>query len=107
MSHLDEELRAALRHEEPPPDLADRVLAHIKAQPAPKTAWWRVLWAPSVRWVAAAVAVSLLVAAGIEYRNQQQLRAEGDAAKARVMLALEIAGSKLHMAQKKVQELHE
>jgi hypothetical protein len=99
---FDDELRSALRREEPSVDFAERVVARIAAGRRP------VLWLPRFRWAAAAMAACLgIVAAGLEYRRQQHVRAEGEAAKARVMLALRIAGNKVHMAQKKIQELNE
>jgi len=90
--NLDEELRAALERQEPPPGFTERVLAQVAAtsvRPA------RSPWTP---WLAA-LAASLLLSMGVlEYRHYQ-----GERAKSQVMLALRIAGSKLNKAQKKVQ----
>lgn len=92
MASLDDELRSALRREEPSPDFADRVLARVAATPA------RRVSRPWVRWVAPLAAALVLAAGGLEYRQYQ-----GERAKTQVLLALRIAGSKLNKAQKKVQ----
>jgi hypothetical protein len=92
MSPLEDELRSALRRHEPSPDFTERVLARVSAAPvrrAPR------LW---VRGVAAIAAALLLAAGGLEYREYR-----GERAKDQVLLAVRIAGSKLHKAQRKVQ----
>jgi hypothetical protein len=48
-----------------------------------------------------------LLATGLEYRRERNLRAEGEAAKQQLVLALRIAGVKLHVAQEKVFERSE
>jgi hypothetical protein len=89
--NLENEIRAALARREPPADFTARVLARAAAEPAGRG---RRRW---TRW-AAAMAASVLLAAGAaefhEYRGEQ--------AKAKVMLAVKIAGAKLNKAQKKV-----
>ena len=90
--NLEDELRSALRREEPSPDFTARVLARVSAAPARPA---RRPWTP---WLAA-LAASLLLSAGVlEYRQYQ-----GERAKSQVMLAMRIAASKLNKAQKKVQ----
>ena len=51
-------------------------------------------------WIAAIAACLLLSVGGFEYRQY-----EGRKAKKELLLALDIAGSKLNMAQKKVSDL--
>jgi hypothetical protein len=97
MASLDDELRSALRRREPSPDFTQRVLARVAAAPVRRAP--RVSLA-GVRWVAAMAATLLLAAGGLEYRHYQ-----GERAKSQVLLAVRIAGSKLHKAQKKVQML--
>jgi hypothetical protein len=106
MSRLEDELRNALRREDPGPQFTRKVLARVAAEP-PRRAWWRALascfHAPRLRWAAAgAMAGALLIFSGLEYRREQRIRAEGEAAKQQLVLAMRIAGSKLHMAQAKV-----
>lgn len=91
--NLDDELRSALERREPSPDFTARVLARVAAQPMRPARVWP-------RWVAAMAASLLLAAGALEYRHYQ-----GERAKAQVMLAVRIAGSKLNKAQKKVQML--
>jgi len=57
--------------------------------------------------LAAAAAIVAAVAGSLEYRAMQRERAEGEAAKARVVLALQIAGSKLQLVQSKITRMHE
>jgi len=107
MSRLDDELRWALRRREPSQDFAERVLARIALQDAaPKPArgsWWRALL-PGPRWaMVGALACLLAVTVGVHrYRVNERTRAEGEVAKAQVMLALQIASAKLNFAQRKV-----
>jgi hypothetical protein len=109
MSYLEDDLRMALRRAEPPEDFTDRVLARLSSLAA-EPAWWErlavLLRPPRVQWVALSVIVSIMIpAAGVEYRRQKQYRAEGEAAKAQLVFAVRVAGSKLHHVQKKVMEI--
>jgi uncharacterized protein HemX len=92
--NLEDELRSALRRQEPSPDFAERVLARVAAAPVRRAS------RPWVPWVAAIAAALLLAAGGFEYRQYQ-----GERAKDQVLLAVRIAGGKLNKAQKKVQML--
>ncbi len=108
MKPIEEELRSALRRQEPPEGFAARVLARVSARPAPEAARWAPLRAlfhsPRWRWAAAAVAACLLVVA-VHHRRQQRMEAQGEMAKAQVMKALRIASVKLNLARRKVQEI--
>jgi hypothetical protein len=101
---LDGELRNALRREEPPAGFAERVL-NLKADPTSARVVTRSQLS-FVHWAAAAVLVAA-VAGGVNYVAKQAERAEGEAAKDRVVLALQIAGSKLQLVQTKINQLHE
>ena len=91
MREFEEELRSALRRQEPPAGFADRVLAGTRPKGAPHHR----------SWVAAAIAAGLLLSlGGFEYRQY-----EGRKAKRELLLALEIAGSKLSIAQEKISHL--
>jgi hypothetical protein len=110
MSSLEDRLRDALRREDPGPEFTARLLARAAAAPALMPDWWRRLAAPfrpaKIRWAAAGVLACLLVVAGaVEYR-QRQARIEGEAAKRQLVLALRVAGTKLHLARAKVVELN-
>jgi hypothetical protein len=91
MREFEDELRSALRRQEPPAGFADRVLAGARSKGAPRRAGW----------VAAAIAASLLLSlGGFEYRQY-----EGQKARRELLMALEIAGGKLSIAQAKISHL--
>ena len=90
MSRLDDELKVAMRREEPPPGFAGRVLARTARRRTARP-WWVV-----------AIAAAVLLAAGLEFEHERRLRAEGERAKAEVMLALQITGSKLQFVKEKI-----
>jgi hypothetical protein len=91
MSEFEEELRSVLQRKDPPAGFADRVLARARPKGAIRHR----------SWVAAAIAASLLLSlGGFEYRQY-----EGRKAKRELVLALEIAGSKLSIAQAKISHL--
>lgn len=100
MNPFEDELREALRRKEAPPALAGRV---ARAVARPRREWFR---APFFRWAAAA-ACCLALLAGLEAHRRNERRARGEAAKAQLMLAVRIAGSKLHLAKTKVEEAGE
>jgi len=125
MKDLDDELTNALRREEPPAGFADRVLSRVpswdpalaglvrlKADPTSaelvrlKADPTSVGKRPFIQWAAAAALVAA-VAGGFEYVAKQKERAEGEAATARVVLALHIARSKLQLVQTKTNRPHE
>lgn len=112
MSRLEDELKYALRRTDPGPEFTARVLSRAAAAPPARKPWWQALSAAfrpaMVRWATVGVAASVLFGVGgLEYHRQQQVRAEGEAAKQQLVLALRIAGSKLHMAQQKVMQAGE
>ncbi|HWX91326.1 MAG TPA: hypothetical protein VNY29_01740 [Terriglobales bacterium] len=101
MDHFEEQLRTALRREEPDANFSTGVLARL-AEERDRVAWWR-LRLPQLRF---AIAMALLVAVfgfGLYRYEQQRQRAAGRAARQQVMVALRIAGAKIHLAQTKVQ----
>lgn len=108
---LEDALRAALRREDAPEGFALKVLARVQqqnsaAQEAKRTSWLSIFSQPLLRWAAVAAVTICLVAGGIYYRNLQRQRAEGEAAKQQLMLALRIAGSKLQLAKEKVNKIN-
>jgi hypothetical protein len=102
--NLEDELKSALRREEPPQGFADRVIAVAAAQPAePARRWWsspRWSSSPMTRWLAVAAVAGLIVMAGVGYRQWQ-----GEMAKQKVMLALSIAGGEMHSTQLRVRHV--
>jgi len=108
MSYLDDELKTALRRTEPPAGFAERVLERAKAPALPEPSWWEslgvLLRPPRLQWVALSVVMSLMIPAAGVYRRERQ-RAEGEKAKEQLMLAVRVAGGKLHRVQRKVLEM--
>ena len=119
MNRFEDELKHALRREEPSPDFTDRVMARItelqrQEKSREKTEWWKKLaefFRPAtMKWAMAGAIVCLLMFAAFglhRYREHQRAiaeMAEGERAKEQVMLAMRIASAKLNVAQKKVQQ---
>ena len=93
--NLDDELRSAMRREEPPLGFTQRVVARAQTKPVPKTGMFRMIWA-------AGIAAMLVIgfSAVSEYR---QVKAERAASQAGV--ALRITAAKLNMTRDKVLKL--
>jgi len=105
-------LRNALRRREAPEGFADRVWARVAEPDSRKPigtrreSWLRIFAVPLARWAAAAAVCVALVVGGIYYRNVQRERAQGEAAKQQLILALRIAGSKLQVAKSKIHQIN-
>jgi hypothetical protein len=105
MSYLEDDLKAALRREEPPADFTERVLARLNQPPEPT---WRerisvLMRPPRLQWVALSVIVSVLIPlAGVQYHKQKQYQVEGERAKQQLLFAVRVAGTRLQRAQRKV-----
>ena len=94
--NLEESLKRALSREAPPPGFRDGVMRRALSAPRRHA---------TPRWRAAA-AVLLLTGgtiAGVTARYVHRQR-EGERARAQVMLALRIAGQKVHYAREEVRE---
>jgi hypothetical protein len=103
MSRLEDSLREALKREDPGAEFTRRTLERAAAIPRRESAWRRWFHPPAWRWAAAgALACSLLVFSAVEYQRAQRARVAGEQAKEQLVLALRIAGTKLHMTQEKV-----
>ena len=94
--NLDDELRAALRREDPSPGFARRVVARAQSTPAPKASR-----RPAMLW-AAAIAAMLVVGFTVEseYRQMKAERAGRDA-----VIALRITAEKLNQTRDKIHRL--
>lgn len=103
MNRLEDELRNAMRHEEPPEGFVERVLA--RTTPVKQRSWTGILSGKSLRWALAGTVCLALAVAGIEFRQAQEERARGEAAKTQLMLALRITAGKLQLAQAKVRQI--
>lgn len=107
---MDEALKSALRRREAPDAFADQILARVARQNSvrqlSRDPWWRIFAQPLIRRAAVSATAVSLVIGGVYYHNVQRERAEGEAAKQQLMLALRIAGSKLQLAKAKVNEIN-
>ncbi len=106
MNRLEEELRQALQRKQPSADFVARVMARLEEKPAPevKKPFWLFnlgsLRRPVLHWAGATLAVFLLLSLGaLRYQHYLEEKREGEAAKAQVIRALQIASSKLNRAQ--------
>jgi hypothetical protein len=112
MTYSDQELKNALQRQEAPEGFSERVLARLAQQNSPqakpRASWRNFFTQPFVRWATAAAMCTALIAGGLHYRQVQlkaeRERAQGEAAKQQLVLALRIAGSKLQLAKAKVHE---
>ncbi len=90
MDDLEQQLKAALGKTDPSPFFEAKVLAAAARQGRERRTAWRM------RWVAATATVAMVVA-GVFWQHQQAVeqQARGEAAKARLMLALKVTSAKL------------
>jgi len=110
MNPLDYELKNALRREEPSADFTERVLARIQSAPARKPDWReglrKIFRLHALQWATAAALCVAIIIGMVAYRRHQRTlaeRAEGEKARAQVMLALHIASTRLNVALREVQ----
>lgn len=117
MTRFEDDLKNAMSRQEPPDGFAHRVLARATNQDSRQVKrTWRDSWlnmfaqpllpATLLRWATVVVVVGALVVGGVHYRNLQRERAQGEAAKTRLLLALRIAGSKLQLAKTRVDQIN-
>ena len=98
MDDLEKQLQSALRREDAPEWFEARVMNAVKATQAQRA---RPRW----RWIlATAMAGVIAVGGGLEYRREAQERTAGEAAVAKLQLALKITGTKLAEIQQKINE---
>jgi hypothetical protein len=90
--NLDDELRAALRREDPSPGFANRVVARAQPSAKPSRAIPRMIWA-----MALAAMLVIGLTSTYEVRQMKAARAGRDA-----VLALRIASEKLNLARDRV-----
>jgi|SRR5579884_1575604 len=95
MNELERQLKNVLAREEAPPWFEARVMA--------RTSERRIGFAAQPRWAAALASTVLIVCgAAWTYERAAEERAAGEAAKARLELALKITSAKLEQIQQKV-----
>lgn len=105
--NLEHDLRRAFRRTPAPPGFVDRVLARLRPRDAfPAATMPTPLRRPAVRWLATAAAITLVAIGGERYYTYQQTVAEAERVQEEVRLALRIAGEKLALVQRRLQEPH-
>lgn len=105
MDPLERDLRNALRRVEPSGDFTSRVLARVEQEKHREPRWQKWFAAPRLVWATAVVVCVLAVGGLVHQREQARRQAEGEAARGQVMLALRIAGTKVKLAQDRVQQI--
>jgi hypothetical protein len=109
MEDLERQLKSALERKEPPAWFEAKVLAAAARERSERRSWWqRVIHGGRLRWATAVAAVAL-VASGVVWQHERNIqeareRAAGEAAKARLVLALRITSNKLHKIQQKLND---
>jgi hypothetical protein len=98
MDHLEQELKSALKKTDPSPFFEAKVLAAAARQARARKTTLRM------GWFTALVAMALVIL-GVFWQHQRAVeeRARGEAAKARLMLALRITAQKLDEIREKVE----
>jgi hypothetical protein len=103
MTPFEEQLKEALVRKEPSPGFANRVLERTKErQPGVptliRTWWFGRAWA----WRLAPVMAALLLASAGAVYQEHERTVRGELAKDKLLIAMRIAGSKLHETQQQV-----
>ena len=103
LTRFEEQLKEALARQDPPEDFNARVLAAVEeGRVRSSTGVWRwwARWAHSWQ-VAPALAALLVLSLGVIYQEHQRM-ARGEAAKEKLLIAMRVAGAKLHEARDRV-----
>jgi hypothetical protein len=101
MDDLERQLVDALQRKEPSAGFEQRVLTAASRNVANRNKLPTWFGMPRLRWAAALVMPLVLIVA-VEIRREAAERAAGEAAKARLQLALKITGEKLRKIQDQV-----
>ena len=105
MTEFEQQLARALERREPPAGFTSRVLAEASRQRPVRSRWSAWRWTLVLR-AAPVMAALLVVAGGALYQNHERIE-RGEAAKQQLLLAVRIAGAKLHDAQQRVVSIGE
>jgi hypothetical protein len=100
--NLEDELRVALRREDPPEGFAERVVrqagparAQFREKPRSVRVWW---WSwPSIAAFSTAIVATLAMSVAVEHRRAQEAEAGRQA-----IMAIQIVAEELNMAQNEV-----
>jgi hypothetical protein len=95
MDEFEALLRTSMKREEPPEGFERRVLAAVSRR---RSFSWRPM-------AAIAAAVMLVAGAGWEYERERSERAAGEAAKAKLELALKVTSATLHKVHQSIDSI--
>jgi hypothetical protein len=103
MTPFEEQLKEALARKEPPQGFANRVLQKAEAQHTGVRQAIQAWWFPRAwGWrLAPVMAALILVSGGAMYRDHERT-VRGELAKEKLLIAMRIAGSKLHETRQQV-----
>jgi hypothetical protein len=102
MSRLENELRKALRRQDPPEGFVERTLARAAmTHQRTRTGFFS---GHILRWAMVGAACLALTVVTLEHRQKEIERVQGEAAKEQLIFALRVAGSTLQFAQSKIQQ---
>ena len=104
-AELVRQLRHALQPQDAPAGFAARVISEAEFRQARQRRNTAILHLPALRWAGIAAVLAASVA-GIQHHERQR-RAEGEAARQQVLLALHITSSKLHRMQTQLNRTNE
>jgi hypothetical protein len=102
MSRLEDKLREAFKQEDPPSGFAERVLA--RSSEVERSSWSFILAGRGLRWGFVGLLCLALAVGGVGYHREQVKRAQSEAAKQQLLLALRIAGKQLQFVQSKINQ---
>ena len=98
--NIDAELHRALERTSAPDGFADRVLARLENENAPRH--WHRPAASTLRRIAAAVVLTVALGGLTAHQIVEHRRNEGERARRELMTALHIASAKMRVAQRAV-----
>lgn len=105
MTEFEQQLTRALERREPSAGFTSRVLTAASQQQRVRSRWQALRWAFVLR-VAPVMAALLVVVGGALYQRHERSE-RGEVAKRQLLLAVKIAGAKLHDAQQRVVSIGE
>ncbi len=104
MTPFEEHLKEALLRKQPSQDFVERVLEKTQEPHprAPVLKWWsQRAWV----WQFAPMMAALILVSGTVMYHEHQRTVRGEIAKEQLLIAVRIAGSKLHEAQEHVMHI--
>lgn len=112
MHFSEDDLKAALRREDPGPDFTERVMAGVSrdqqrtpAKPTrPNFAWWPFSFSPALAGALAAIVLAAGTWLGYQRYEHHQEMARAEKARQQAILALQITNAKLNHIFRRVNQ---